>query len=49
MIFDEANQPFLIAWIGTEMQPNTLGVLMLQAIVEPFVVAEVETFLLQRS
>ena len=47
MIFDEANQPFLIAWIGTEMQPNTLGVLMLQAIVEPFVVAEIESLLLQ--
>ena len=30
------------------MQPNAFGVFMLQAIIEPFVIGEVEALLLQR-
>ena len=47
VIFDEANQFSLIGRIGTEVQANAFCAFMLEAIVESFVVAEVESELLQ--
>src|SRR5262245_5367378 len=47
VVFDEADESLLIAGFSTEMQPDGFGVLMLQAIVEPLVIAEIEALLLQ--
>src|SRR6201987_4543121 len=47
VILKEAKQLLLVGKVRTEMKPNTLCVAMLQTIIESFVVAEVESLLLQ--
>ena len=47
MIFKEAEELVLKGGIGAKVEANTLGVLVLQAIIKPLVVAEVEAALLE--
>src|SRR5271165_1675485 len=47
MVLEEANQPLLVGKVSTEMEPNTLCIVMLQTVIEPLVVAEIEPLLLQ--
>ncbi len=47
MVLEEAQQFGLIPQVGAEMQTNAFGGLVLQAVVEPLVVAEIESLLLQ--
>src|SRR5580700_9458640 len=47
MVLEEAKQFILICRGGTEMKPKILCVVMLQAIINPLVVTEVEPLLLQ--
>src|SRR5271170_2207144 len=47
VVLEEAKQLLLVVKVGTEMKPNTLCIIMLEAIIEPLVVAEVEPQLLQ--
>jgi hypothetical protein len=47
VVLEEAEQPLLVGKVGTEMKSNTLCIVMFHAIIEPFVVAEVEPLLLQ--
>ncbi len=46
MILEEAKELLLVSKISTEMKPNTLCIVMLQAIIEPLVVTKVESLLL---
>ena len=47
MVLDETKQLLLVSKVRTEMKPDALGVVVLQPIIEPLVVAEVEPLLLQ--
>ena len=47
MIFEEAQKLFLVGQISAEMKASAFCVVMLQAIVEPLVVAEIKALLLQ--
>src|SRR5580692_1994521 len=47
VVLEEANQLLLVGKVSAEMKPNSLCIVMLQAIVEPLVVTEVEPLLLQ--
>ena len=47
MILDEAHHALLISRIGQQVLPHALGVLMLHAVVEFLVVAEIKALLLQ--
>jgi hypothetical protein len=47
VIFDETKQLLLIPQLRTEMKPNTFGILMLQAVIEPLVIAEIKPLLLK--
>src|SRR6516162_11186713 len=47
MIFEEAQKLFLVGQISVEMKASAFCVVMLQAIVEPLVVAEIKVLLLQ--
>ena len=47
VVLEEAKQLLLVGKISTEMKPNTLCIVMLQAIIESLVVTEVEPLLLQ--
>src|SRR5580704_7101203 len=47
VVLEEAKQLLLVGEVSTEMKPNPLCIVMLQAIIEPLVVAEVEPLLLQ--
>ena len=47
MVLEEAQQLGLIRRIGVQVKTNAFGILVFQAIVEPLVVTEVKSFLLQ--
>ena len=47
MVLEEAKQLLLVGKVSTELKPNTLCIVMLQAIIEALVIAEVEPLLLQ--
>jgi hypothetical protein len=47
MILNESDQSVLVSRFCAEMKPDALGRVALQAVVQPFVVAEVESLLLQ--
>src|SRR5580704_11080988 len=47
VVLEEAEQLLLVGKVSAEMKPNSLCIVMLQAIIEPLVVAEVEPLLLQ--
>ena len=47
VIFDETEQLLLIGKVSTKMKSNILCIFMLQPVVEPLVIAKVESLLLQ--
>ena len=47
MVLDEADQALLVSGVRQQVQPDPLGVALLQPVVEPLVVAVVEALLLQ--
>ena len=47
MVLDEANELLLVGKVGVEVKPNTLRVVVFEAVIEPLVVAEIESLLLQ--
>src|SRR5271169_5183966 len=47
VVLEEAKQLLLVGKVGTKMKPNSLCIVMFQAIIEPLVIAEVEPLLLQ--
>src|SRR5208337_3167884 len=47
VVLDEAQEFVLICRIGAKMQADAFRILMLQPVIQPFVIAEVEAFLFQ--
>src|SRR4029077_7364530 len=47
VVFNEPKELCLIGEISAEMKPHTLRIVMLQAVIEPLVITEVEPLLLQ--
>ena len=47
MVLDEPKELCLVSEVSTEMQPHTLGIVMLQTVVKALVVTKVEALLLQ--
>jgi hypothetical protein len=48
VVLQEAHQPPLVGEIGAQVRSHRVRVLVQQAVVQPFVVAVVESLLLQR-